>query len=199
MIIISVKITSMALGLNNPYNDDQVFEQLFKKHFNSLHAYAFTILKDEDLAEEIVQGMFLKFWEKREKLHIQSIKAYLYKCVYNDSLNYIKHEKTKYKYQEYTKYTMNTENEPASLKVELSELQYHISQALAHLPQQCRTIFQLSRFEELKYREIADHLGLSIKTVESQMGKALKILRYKLADFLVLVVLALVGLKDFFN
>lgn len=189
----------MNLGISNPYNDDQVFEQLFKTHFNALHAYAFTILKDEDLAEEIVQAMFLKFWEKREKLHIQSIKAYLYKCVYNDSLNYIKHEKIKYKYQEFTKYTMNIENEPASLKVELSELQLHISLALADLPQQCRTIFQLSRFEELKYREIADHLGLSIKTVESQMGKALKILRYKLADFLVLMVVALGGLKDFFN
>lgn len=194
-----MEIISMALKASHSYNDNQVFEKLFKANFNALHAYAFSILKDEDLAEEIVQGMFLKFWEKRNSLNIQSIKSYLYKCVYNDCLNYLKHEKTKQKYQAFTKQTMNTENENASSKVELSELQHHISKALVHLPQQCRTIFQLSRFEELKYREIADHLGISIKTVENQMGKALKILRYKLADFLLMLAMFISFARDFFN
>jgi len=195
----SVALTAVASGIAHRYDDETAFETLFKTHYNALHAYAQVILKDEDVAEEIVQGMFLKFWEKRAGLNIQSIKAYLYKCVYNDSLNYLKQEKTKSKYQDFTVHTMNTEHEPASLKVELSELQQHLREALNHLPEQCRTIFQMSRFEELKYREIADHLGLSIKTVENQMGKALKILRLKLADFLVLVLLGLWYYKDFFN
>ena len=194
-----MELTAEISGIAHQYDDENAFEQLFKKHYNALHAYAQVILKDEDLAEEIVQAMFLKFWEKRGSLKIQSIKAYLYKCVYNDSLNYLKQEKTKTKYQEFTLHTMNTEHEPASFKVELSELQQRLREALNDLPEQCRTIFQMSRFEELKYREIADHLGLSIKTVENQMGKALKILRFKLADFLVLFVLGIWYYKDFFN
>lgn len=194
-----MEIISMALPASHSYSDDQEFEKLFKANFNALHAYAFSILKDEDLAEEIVQGMFLKFWERRHHLNIQSIKAYLYKSVYNDSLNHLKHEKTKHKYHVFTKNSMNSENEDASSRMQLSELQHQIGKAMAQLPQQCRTIFQLSRFEELKYREIADQLGISVKTVENQMGKALKILRYQLADFLILLALNIISLNDFFK
>lgn len=180
--------------------DDKAFEQLFKAHYKALHAYAATILKDLDLAEEVVQQMFLRFWEKRELLAIStSIKAYLYKCIYNDSLNYLKHESVKKKYQDFTKVSANSFAEVASAKAELSELQLHLREALNDLPEQCRTIFQLSRFEELKYREIADQLGLSIKTVENQMGKALRILRLKLVDFLILVILGAMSVKDFLS
>lgn len=180
--------------------NNQAFEQLFKAHYKALHAYAHVILKDMDLAEEIVQNMFLRFWEKREMLNVQtSVKAYLYKCTYNDSLNYLKHEKVKTKYQDFTVHTMDTESEAASARVELNELEGKLRIALNELPEQCRTIFQMSRFEELKYREIANQLGLSIKTVENQMGKALKLLRIKLADFLILIILGIMYYKDFFN
>ncbi|WP_423148326.1 RNA polymerase sigma-70 factor [Rubrolithibacter danxiaensis] len=172
--------------------DDQAFEQLFKTHFKALHSYAAVMLRDDDLAEEIVQNMFLKLWEKREQLNVQtSVKAYLYKCVHNDSLNYLKHQKIKAKYQDYATYSMNGNTEQASKNLELSELESRLGEALNELPQQCRTIFQMSRFEELKYKEIAERLDLSVKTVENQMGKALKILRLKLADFLPLIVLIL--------
>ncbi|MDR6782510.1 RNA polymerase sigma-70 factor (ECF subfamily) [Pedobacter africanus] len=184
----------------NLQQDDEAFEHLFKTHFKALHAYAIAILRDEDTAEEVVQNMFLKFWEKRELLNIQtSVKAYLYKCVYHDSLNLLKHEKIKTKYQDFATYTMNSHNEPASSKVETTELERQIGLALNELPEQCRTIFQMSRFEELKYREIADQLGLSVKTIENQMGKALKMMRLKLADFLTLILLGLMYYKDFFN
>ncbi|WP_316814926.1 RNA polymerase sigma-70 factor [Pedobacter nyackensis] len=187
-------------SVHQQYNDDQAFEQLFKSHFKALHAYANVILKDEDDAEEIVQNMFLKFWEKRELLHVQtSLKAYLYKCVYHDSLNFLKHQKIKTKYQDFAAYTMNEGHLPASSKVEMTELEYNLGLALNELPEQCRTIFQMSRFEELKYREIAERLGLSIKTIENQMGKALRILRMELADFLSLILLGLMYYKDYFN
>ncbi|RYE41187.1 MAG: RNA polymerase sigma-70 factor, partial [Sphingobacteriales bacterium] len=163
---------------------------MFKSHYKALHSYASVMLRDEDTAEEIVQSMFLKFWEKRSLLNVQtSIKAYLYKCVHNDSLNYLKHETIKTKYQDYALYTMNDHHEPASSRVELTELESRLHDALKELPEQCRTIFQMSRFEELKYREIADRLGLSVKTIENQMGKALRILRLKLADFITVIVL----------
>ncbi len=165
--------------------DDAAFEQLFKAHFNALHAYASMMLHQDSYAEEIVQGMFLKIWEKRSNLDVQtSIKAYLYKCVHNDCLNYISHKKIQLKYQDHAAFTMNGQAGKTSDKIELNELQERLKQALNELPEQCRTIFQMSRFEELKYREIADQLGLSVKTVENQMGKALKILRVNLLDFL---------------
>ena len=181
--------------------DDKAFEQMFKAHYKELHSYANVMLRDEDTAEEIVQSMFLKFWEKRELLNVQtSIKAYLYKCVYNDSLNYLKHQKVKTKYQDFATYTMNDHHEAASSRVELTELQFKLQEALNELPEHCRTIFQMSRFEELKYREIAEQLDLSIKTVENQMGKALKILRLKLADFITLILPGIIMYyKDFFN
>lgn len=192
----------MKLVYTDPstFDDIDAFEQLFKTYYKALHAYANLILKDLEVAEEIVQNLFLKFWEKRELLNAQtSIKAYLYKCIYNDSLNYLKHEKVKTKYQDHTKQSASIFSDAADEKLTAKELQHRLIAVLNELPEQCRTIFQLSRFEELKYREIAEQLGISIKTVENQMGKALKILRISLADFLSWVVLALMYYRDFLN
>jgi RNA polymerase sigma-70 factor, ECF subfamily len=161
------------------------FEVLFKSHFKRLFAYAITILKDEAAAEEIVQNVFCKIWDKKGQVQIQtSVTAYLYRSVYNDSLNYLKHQKVKASYQAHVLWQAGHASEHATTKVQLSELQQRLDTALTELPEQCRTIFQMSRFEELKYQEIADRLGISIKTVENQMSKALKLLRIKLADYL---------------
>lgn len=175
-------------------NIEMVFEHLFKSHFKALHAYAFTILKEEMMAEEIVQNVFCRLWEKREQIEInQSAKAYLYRSVYNESLNYLKHQKVKVTYQKHAARNEDMETHSAA-KTEYKELQFHLANALNELPEQCRTIFQMSRFEELKYREIASELGLSVKTVENQMGKALKILRTKLVDFLPAILLSFLNL-----
>lgn len=170
-------------------------EQVFKSHFKALHSYAFTIVKDSVMAEEMVQNVFVKIWEKREQLDIQtSITAYLYRAVYHESLNHIKHLKVRAAYETYATNQMKHQSDNAEKKILLSDLEVRIDQALSELPEQCRTIFQMSRYEELKYQEIADRLGLSIKTVENQMGKALKLMRTKLKDFLPLVLLSLLNL-----
>ncbi|RYY53463.1 MAG: RNA polymerase sigma-70 factor [Chitinophagaceae bacterium] len=173
------------------------FEALFKEHFNALHAYAFTILKDTHQAEEIVQQVFCRIWEKREDLSIHtSVKAYLYRSVYHDSLNYLKHKKVM---SQYASYAMrqgegNTNTSPDKMMAE--ELAAKIREAMEALPEQCRTIFQMSRFEHLKYQEIADALGLSVKTIENQMGKALRVLRSKLAGYLgTLLIIILLTVK----
>ncbi|MBB6112560.1 RNA polymerase sigma-70 factor [Mucilaginibacter lappiensis] len=172
--------------------NEAVFEQLFKKHFRELHAYAFSLLKDWDVAEEIVQSLFLKLWEKNEWSHIQtSIKSYLYKSVYHDSLNYIRRQKVQLKYQTSTAYAMKNDTDDAAGKLKMSELEQHLSRALGKLPEKCRAIFQLSRFQELKYQEIATQLDISIKTVETHMGKALRILRKEMKEFLPLIALML--------
>src|SRR5690606_14070314 len=135
----------------------------------------------------------MKLWEKKDELVVHtSIKSFLYRSVYNESLNYSKHQKVKLKYQQHQAYVMKDENSGASSnRVELKDLEVRLKDALNRLPEGCRTIFQMSRFEELKYREIADRLDISIKTVENQMGKALKILRLELIDFLPLLCLLL--------
>jgi RNA polymerase sigma-70 factor, ECF subfamily len=171
---------------------EAAFEQLFKTHFRGLHAYAITILKDEMMGEEIVQNVFYKFWEKREQLAIEtSPKAYLYKAVYHDCLNHLKHKKVKSAHAMHVVRQSNDQVENASGKILQDELKEHIHEAMNELPEQCRTIFQLSRYEGLKYQEIADEMGLSVKTIENQMGKALKLLRIKLVEFLPLFILSL--------
>lgn len=173
-----------------------VFEKVFKEHFKGLHSYAFTIIKDDADAEEIVQNVFFKLWERREQMaELQSVNAYLYRAVYNESLNYLKHQKVKMAYQSHTMHSNQQASNPAD-SASLKELEAKIQTAMNDLPEQCRTVFQLSRFEELKYREIADRLGISVKTVENQMGKALKVLRTKLAEYLPVIWLLLINLKN---
>jgi len=175
--------------------NEMAFEKIFKIHFKNLHAYACTIVKDEIMAEEMVQNVFFKIWEKTEHLNISgSIAAYLYRAVFNESLNYLKHLKVRSAYHVYSAYQMKDQTDTASKKILHGELSEKLHHALSELPEQCRTIFQLSRFEELRYREIAKHLGISVKTVENQMGKALKLLRLKLVDFLPFVLLTLLNL-----
>jgi RNA polymerase sigma-70 factor, ECF subfamily len=174
---------------------EQAFEQVFKSNFKSLHAYAFTIVKDEIMAEEIVQNVFCRMWEKKLQLEIQtSLAAYLYRSVYHESLNYLKHLKVRAAYNSYAQSRMKNESDNAEKKMLLGDLEKKLNIALGELPEQCRTIFQMSRFEELKYQEIADRLGLSIKTIENQMGKALRLLRLKLADFLPVAILTFLNL-----
>ncbi|MEO8403554.1 MAG: RNA polymerase sigma-70 factor [Chitinophagaceae bacterium] len=169
--------------------DEATFEQVFKTNFKSLHAYAFTILKDEAEAEEIVQQVFFKLWERSDTLSITgSVTAYLYRAVHNESLNFIKHLKVRSNHRLHVVHSMKNEADHASKKLSSKELETKLHSALNELPEQCRTIFQMSRFEEMKYREIADQLNISVKTVENQMGKALKLLRVKLVEFLVFLI-----------
>lgn len=166
------------------------FEALFRAQFKGLHAYAATILKDPDGAEDVVQQCFIKLWKIWEAGQVPaSPAAYLYRAVYNDCLNVLKHQKVKMAHEQYTRHT-SKESAPESF-TKVRELEAALDKALSELPEQCRTIFQLSRFEELKYREIAERLGLSIKTIEAQMGKALRLLRTKLAPHLPAPLIAL--------
>ena len=173
------------------------FEMLFKTYYQPLCRYATSYLKDPDSAEEVVQAAFIGFWEKRESISIEtSVKSYLYRAIRNACLNELKHEQVKQKFAagEVTKGEALSESAD-HLAIHL-ELEDKIRAAIQTLPEQCRLIFTMSRFEELKYQEIADQLGLSVKTVENQMGKALKIMRAQLKEYLPLLAILMSHLLD---
>lgn len=172
---------SLPQGLTETY-----FEQLFKTYYKELLIYATTLVDAREAAEEIVQQVFYKLWEKRQDIEFgSSEKAYLYKSVYNSSLNHIKHLQVKQQHVKHVAQQGEPFQDDGGGKVLTKELSGHIQSAIEELPQQCRAVFLLSRMEELSYREIAERLAISVKTVEAQMGKALRTMRARLADYLV--------------
>ena len=177
--------------------DEVLFEQLFKTYFKALHGYAFSFVQDTAVAEDVVQTLFLRLWERAEDLEITgSLQGYLYRSVYNECLNHLKHNKVKATHVRYVQRQGDVRSDQPLDAVHQQQLEERLSEALKTLPEGCRTVFQLSRFESLKYQEIAERLGISIKTVENQMGKALRLLRLQLADFLpVLFIFALIYLS----
>lgn len=172
-------------------NEKDAFELLFRTHYEGLVSFAFKYIGNQAEAEEIVQEVFLNLWNKLDSIEVDiSLKSYLYQATRNKSLNIIKHRIVQRKYQDHAKFY----DDPFDYfnPMELEELQQKIQAAIDKLPPKCKEVFALSRFEEKKYKEIADHLGISVKTVENQMGKALKLLREDLSDYLpVLVFVAL--------
>jgi RNA polymerase sigma-70 factor (ECF subfamily) len=165
--------------------DEQVFEEIFRTYYERLCNYANTILNDMDEAEEMVQNAFLVVWEKHESLDIHtSMKSYLYRAVHNSCLNRVKHFKVRQVHGEAIKHQTDILCDDASEDLVGKELEGVINQAIDELPQQCRMVFRMSRFENLSYAEIAEQLNISVKTVENHMVKALKTLREKLKDYL---------------
>jgi RNA polymerase sigma-70 factor (ECF subfamily) len=169
--------------------DITAFEMIFKTYYQPLCNYAYTFLQDKEEAEEIVQGTFLSVWEKRGSLSIRNaLRPYLYAMVRNACLNVIKHEKIKQKHAVEEIALANISHESVAQAVAAAELESKIHHAMEKLPEQCRLVFKLSRFEELKYAEIAEQLNISVKTVENHIGKALKIMREQLKDYLPLLI-----------
>ncbi|WP_342644827.1 RNA polymerase sigma-70 factor [Mucilaginibacter sp. CSA2-8R] len=176
------------------FRQEETLNSIYLGQYAGLHRYAFTFMQDAALAEEMVHHVFLKLLERDTPLVIHtSLKSYLYRSVYHECLNSLKQQKPRQNFNTGTAAEPEHTETPAA-KLQYTELETQVHAAIGNLPEQCRTIFQLSRFEELKYHEIATRLGLSIKTVETQMSRALKKLRISLADYLPLLAPALTKL-----
>jgi RNA polymerase sigma-70 factor (family 1) len=176
--------------------NDRDFERLFKSFYPRLCAYAVTMIHDRDEAEEIVQTLFCRLWEQRSSLDITiSVQAYLFRAVRNATLNHIKKTQIRDAYKTMNLDTINNNPDYQPDRIAQSDITKRLENAISSLPEQCRLIFKMSRYEEMKYKEIADQLGISIKTVENQMGKALKILRGSMTEYLtVLLIMILLRL-----
>jgi RNA polymerase sigma-70 factor, ECF subfamily len=170
--------------------DARSYELLFRRLYPRLCAYAQKFVLDSDVSEEIVQALFHSLWEHRDRIdENQSLHAYLFTSVKNRSLNFLESKKSRSKHAEllwYLYVQRSTENDNAYQSLLLNDLEKDLNTALAHLPKECKRIFELSRFEGLKYQEIAQRLNISIKTVETQMSRALTRLRLELREHLLL-------------
>lgn len=159
------------------------FEQLFKTQFKLLCNISNNIVKNERAAEDIVQEVFLKLWQKKDILTIHTnYMGYLYRATANASIDYLKNNRNVIPLKTNSHHQANEENAEGSMINK--ELEKSIERALRSLPPKCKAIFVLSRYEGMKYKEIATHLGISVKTVENQMGIALEKMRNELKPYL---------------
>lgn len=171
--------------------NEQFLETLFKKYFSSLCIFARQYVYDNDKVKDIVHDVFINIWEKGELYASDSlIKGYLFTSVKNRCFNYLRDNKKFHEDIDTLSYSLQSPG--AEDKTEYTELELVIKEAIDSLPVRCQEIFILSRYEMLKYQEIADKLGISVKTVEAQMSKALKIMREHLSDYTELILIILI-------
>jgi RNA polymerase sigma-70 factor (ECF subfamily) len=163
--------------------DVKVFESLFRSSYVSLVRYARTLIRDQDTAEEIVQDLFCRIWKDREKLVIESsLNGYLFRSVHNRCLHHIEHLKVVGRHAEQMSLLPEESPEDPAQILNYKELQEKIASIIEKLPERCGRIFCMNRFEGLRYSEIAEKLSVSVKTVEANMGRALKEFRKELTE-----------------
>ncbi len=161
----------------------KAFESLFRSHYSPLVGYSRKITGDKESAEEVVQDLFYRLWRDRDRISIEStVTGYLYRSVYNRSVRVISHRMIKERYAKNME-ARGAESPDPHQELIGSELGEIVVQTLENLPERCSEIFCLNRFEGLKYRDIAKRLSISIKTVEANMGRALKELRKVVGDY----------------
>ena len=148
--------------------DESAFETVFRTHYADLCRFAHRYTRDTDQSEDLVQDVFFKVWKSASSIELRTaIKPYLYQSVRNACLNHIKHMNVRAAYADTHPAIEGEEDHSA----EVNELEHRIDGAISKLPEKCREVFELSRFGGLKYQQIAEELGISVKTVENQMGR----------------------------
>jgi RNA polymerase sigma-70 factor (ECF subfamily) len=171
-------------------NSKGEFEKIFRDHYSSLCAYAAHFLKDPDASEEVVQEVMYRLWINRSTIIITgSLQSYLFRSVRNSALNVLKHMDVREAYRRHREQEAAGNGLSDEDGLIVSELQEKIRIAIDRLPMERRKVFIMSRYDGFTYSEIAETLEISVKTVENQMGKALKFLREELAEYLPWLVL----------
>jgi len=164
--------------------DINAFEILFHRYYPGLVNYARSLVRKDEIAEEVVQDVFYNVWKNRESLRIQKTwQGYLYRAVYNNSMMYLRKTRREFLQEEGAMFDREGDSPDPFEVLQYDEVADLVANTLEDLPARTREIFLLNRQEGLKYREIAERLRISIKTVEANMGKALKALRNSLEKY----------------
>lgn len=167
--------------------DISTFNELFHSVYIQLYFHCRKYIYDPETAKDLLQNVFLRFWEKREDINIHtSLNAYLHRAVQNECLNHLRTIKTCY-IAEKEEPGINDEAIDATTpdsELAVQEIEQIVEKAIEQLPGQCKSIFKLSRISGLKNQEIADRLDISVRTVETQIYRALKIVKLQLKDYL---------------
>lgn len=166
-------------------NDKNAFTEIYNRYWKRLFGIAANKIKDLNEAEEIVQDIFVSLWRRRDELYdILSLSSYLAISVKYRVIKILAKQSNAQKYADYYEYVMSTTNNSTEEWMEFEELKTKLSQFVAELPVKCQLVFRMSRESGFPQKRIADELGISEKTVEAHLGKALKILRARLSQFL---------------
>lgn len=165
-------------------HEAQAFEDAFRAHYSALCRYASRHVRSDPEGEDLVQDVFLRLWERRERLHgALNLRAYLYSAVRNRALDHLKHRRVVARFA--TSDLLSASPPPTpDRELCLAELAGAAERAVAELPARCREAFTLSRRDGLSYREIAEALDVSVKTVETQIRRATRSIRCRLEPHL---------------
>jgi len=167
-------------------DDNNAFSVIFRKYYRDLVLFGGSYLANKEMCEDIVQNVFLRLWDNRKDIVIEtSLKSFLLKAVQNACLDELRHEKIIRTHETYTKTFGNTDDIDTVNYILYSDLHEKLMLSLEKLPGTYREVFEMNRFEGLKYKDIAKKLNVSERTVEVRIGKALALLRKYLKDFLV--------------
>ena len=169
------------------------FKEIYTRYWKALYAEAYKRLKNKDAAEEIVQELFTALWHKRYALSItQTLGGYLYASVGYRVIDYYRKEVTRLKYKESLQLVYSEADNSTEDAIMLNDLKLSINSIVNQLPDKCRSVYELSRVDHKTNKEIAQHLGISEKTVENHLTKALKRLHLSLNNYFVLLIIVLI-------
>ncbi len=173
------------LGFKIKRGDEKSFELFFRMNYIRLCTFANKFLNDHEKSKEIVQDAFAKIWERRAEINPgNSLKSYIFTITKNLCINLLQKEKIESRYADIYRYVYLNNMYSVQESLIAKELEDRIMISLGKIPVECRKVFELSRFEGLKYKEIATAFNISVKTVEAHMSKALRILRIELYEYL---------------
>jgi RNA polymerase sigma-70 factor (ECF subfamily) len=166
------------------------FDVLYRRYSKKVYKFGYSILKSTEDSENLIQDVFLNFWENRRNIEKDSsIKSYIFTITYNSAISFIRKKARESEFVEYLKALQQTSEEPVNVELEYKELSNKLEEIINKLPQRQKEVYQLHRIEGLNYKQIAERLHISVNTIENHMASALKTIRKNLGDYSLVAIL----------